>query len=142
MAKKVKTPEEIELENQKKAEAKAKKDAAKKSDKIEKTSSVKTEVESEDQESEINPNQTTIPGTEDVKDDSLNTSTPEIKENPKKAQKAEAKEPVTIVVKSLVNMINNDGTSMVIGKMCKLSKSEHARLKKDARGPFFEELED
>jgi hypothetical protein len=57
-----------------------------------------------------------------------------------KASKAskEKSESGKVQVKSLVNMLNLDGTHMVIGEPVELSVEEHARLSKDARGPFFE----
>jgi hypothetical protein len=47
--------------------------------------------------------------------------------------------PEKVRVKSRVNMSCYDGTHLEIGKHADLSAAEYDRLKKDPRGPFFEE---
>lgn len=72
-----------------------------------------------------------------------------VKQEKKKADaKAKAAMPVQMAapapgtkrVKALVNSSLHDGTQLKVGAHCDLHEAEYDRLKKDSRGPFFEEV--
>jgi sRNA-binding protein len=54
-------------------------------------------------------------------------------------KKSPGKEEPKVKVLGKVNMTCLDGSRLVVGKLCHISLSEAERLKKDSRGPFFEE---